>query len=61
MWYSVATARVDLKSFWNVKVDGHFMDGYGSPHAARGFYPHVNPQGLKPRTNMLVLRTGLNF
>jgi hypothetical protein len=26
-----------------------------------GFYVANNPQGLKPTTNMLVLRTGINF
>ncbi|MFZ1009297.1 MAG: hypothetical protein WAN65_20820, partial [Candidatus Sulfotelmatobacter sp.] len=26
----VITGRVDLNKFWNVKVEGHFMDGYGS-------------------------------
>ena len=25
----VITARVDLKRFWNLKVEGHFMNGYG--------------------------------
>jgi hypothetical protein len=55
------TARVDLTSYWNVKVEGHFIDGYGSPYSAHGFYPTQNMTGFQPRTNMLVLRTGVNF
>lgn len=54
-------ARFNLKSFWNVKVEGHFMDGYGNPAGTRSFYRRTNPQGLAPRTNMLILRTGVNF
>lgn len=55
------TARIDLASFWNVKVEGHFMNGYGDLYSARGFYLGVNPDGLKPDTNMIVVRTGVNF
>jgi hypothetical protein len=58
---SVITARFDLTKWWNVKVEGHFMDGYGSVQAARGFYLRSNPTGFKPTTNMLLLRTGVNF
>lgn len=58
---NVVTARFDITHFWNVKIEGHFMDGYGSTYAARGFYKSVNPQGLKPQTTMLLLRTGFNF
>jgi len=58
----VITARVDLNRFMNIKVEGHFMDGYGVPeYYPNGFYAAVNPQGLKPKTNALVLRTGFNF
>ena len=57
----VVTARVDLKQFWNVKVEGHFMDGCASGSYPEGFYPQVNPQGFKPNTNALVIKTGLNF
>jgi hypothetical protein len=57
----VITARVDLKKFWNVKVEGHFMDGYASGSYPEGFYPQVNPQGFKPNTNALVVKTGVNF
>ncbi|MFI5114888.1 MAG: hypothetical protein ACHP7J_07065, partial [Terriglobales bacterium] len=58
----VITGRVDLNRFMNVKVEGHFMDGYGVPgYYPSGFYNVDNPQGLKPNTNALVVRTGLNF
>ncbi|HYM78343.1 MAG TPA: hypothetical protein VE377_20385 [Candidatus Dormibacteraeota bacterium] len=55
------TARIDLNRFWNVKVEGHFMDGYGLSSYPMGFYPQVNPQGFKPNTNALVLKTSVNF
>ena len=57
----VITARVDLKKFWNVKVEGHFMNGYGASTYPDGFYPQVNPRGFKPNTNALVVKTGINF
>jgi hypothetical protein len=55
------TARVDLTNFWNVKIEGHFMNGYGDTYSARGFYLADNPGGLRPDTNLLVIRTGVNF
>jgi hypothetical protein len=55
------TARIDLSSHWNVKVEGHFMDGYGNPLSAAGFYLPQNPQGYKAKTNMLVIRTAYSF
>jgi len=55
------TARVDLTKSWNVKAEGHFMDGFGDTYSARGFYLRSNPNGLQKRTNMLVLRTGWSF
>jgi hypothetical protein len=58
----VVSARVDLTKFWNVKVEGHFMNGYGSPGMyPDGFYTADNPQGLAPKTNLLIIRTGVNF
>lgn len=58
----VVTGRVDLNRFLNIKVEGHFMDGYGvPPYYPSGFYDVDNPQGLKPNTNALVVRTGFNF
>ena len=61
LYDKVATARVDLNSHWNVKVEGHFMDGWAGTMYPDGFYPRDNPQGIQPKTIMLVIRTGLNF
>jgi len=57
----VVTARVDLNRYWNVKVEGHFMNGYGDSSYPEGFYPQVNPTGFHPDTNALVLKTSVNF
>jgi hypothetical protein len=57
----VISARVDLRRCWNVKVEGHFMNGYEYSSYPNGFYPQVNPQGFKPNTNALVVKTGFNF
>jgi hypothetical protein len=57
----VASARVDLNRWWHVKVEGHFIDGFSHPPVLRGFYPQQNPNGYLPTTNLLVLRTGVNF
>jgi hypothetical protein len=57
----VITGRVDLNRFWNVKIEGHFMNGYGSGPYPNGFYTQVNPQGFTPNTNALVVKTGVNF
>ncbi len=57
----VVTARIDLTGHWNFKVEGHFMDGYNNNQYPGGFYAPDNPQGLKPKTGLLVLRTGWNF
>jgi hypothetical protein len=63
----VATVRFDLTRNWNVKVEQHFMDGYGAIDSARGFYnpPGVSPgptvTTFQPKTNMVVVRTGWNF
>jgi hypothetical protein len=58
---TAATARFDLTSFWNVKAEAHFMDGYGNPYSARGFYIRNNRDGFDPSTRMLVVRTGISF
>ena len=57
----VFTARVDLTRFWNVKIEGHFMDGTGDLYSAHGFYLRSNPTGLAPKTDLLVIRTGFAF
>ena len=55
------SGRVDLNRFWNIKVEGHFIDGNGSPTLARGFYRRNNTHGFDAKTRMLVVRTGVNF
>jgi hypothetical protein len=55
------TARLDLTSHWDLKIEGHFMNGYGTTDAFRGFYLQDNPQGFKPDTNLLIIRTGVEF
>jgi hypothetical protein len=57
----VAAIRLDLTNHWDVKIEGHFMNGYASGDALRGFYLQDNPQGFKPNTNLLVIRTGVEF
>jgi hypothetical protein len=61
----VVTAKFDVKSFWTVKVEAHFIDGYGQIDSARGFYDgFAGPSGdatIKPQTNMLLVRTGFSF
>jgi hypothetical protein len=53
--------RIDIKRYWNIKVEGHFMDGYGSPDSVHGFYEPQNPFGFQRSTHMLVIRTGFNL
>jgi hypothetical protein len=55
------TVRFDFKKYWTFKIEGHFMDGVGTPISAHGFYLTDNPQGLKPTTNMIALRLGFNI
>jgi hypothetical protein len=56
------TARFDLRSYLDLKVEGHFIDGNMTASANnRGFYAPVNPNGVKPTTNMLVIRLGFHM
>jgi hypothetical protein len=56
------TVRFDPNRFTNIKVEGHFMDGYGLPDQyPNGFYAANNPQGFKPNTNALVIKAGVHF
>jgi hypothetical protein len=55
------TVRVDLTSHWNVKMEGHFMDGVADPHSARGIYIQTNSRGETTKTNILVIRTAVYF
>jgi hypothetical protein len=57
----VISARLDLNRFWDLKIEGHFIDGYASTGYPAGFYPLQNPGGFKRNTNALVVRTGFHF
>jgi len=57
----VVAARVDLNRFVYLKIEGHFMDGYGMGSYPDGFYPQQKPVGSKPLTNALVVKTGFHF
>lgn len=58
----VVSGRVDLNRFWNLKIEGHFMDGYGYGAYPDGFYASLaNQNSFKPQTNALVLKTGFHF
>jgi hypothetical protein len=55
------TLRVDFGNHLDLKTEGHFINGFGDPATSRGFYPQDNPRGLRPRTNLLVIRLGFNW
>jgi hypothetical protein len=57
----VVTGRYDIDRFWTLKAEGHFMNGYGDVYTAQGFYLRYNTAGLKPTTNLLVLKASFNF
>lgn len=55
------TARFDLTSFWDLKVEGHFIDGNSAGVNDRGFYTVDNPNGFLPNTRLLVVRMGFHL
>lgn len=55
------TARIDLKSYLDLKIEGHFIDGYVQGITNRGFYIATNRGGLQPDTRLLVLRLGFHL
>jgi hypothetical protein len=57
----VISSRIDFNRYWYARVEMHFIDGYGIGAYPNGFYPQQNPNGFKPKTNALVLRTGFHF
>ncbi len=58
----VVAGRFDLNRFINVKVEAHFIAGYGLPgYYPDGFYVIDNPRGMTPNTKALVVRSGFNF
>jgi hypothetical protein len=50
------TARYDFNSHVYAKLEEHFVHGTDV-----GFYSDTNPNGLKPRSNILAARVGLTF
>jgi hypothetical protein len=57
----VVTSRFDLTKYVSLKVEGHFVDGYGSTSSPHGYYLRDNPTGLANSSNMLVVRTAVSF
>ena len=57
----VVAARLELNRFAYLKIEGHFMDGYGLGPFPDGFYPQQNPLGFHTNTNALVVKTGFHF
>ena len=52
----VVSGRYNFNANFYGKVEGHFLRG-----TALGYYASVNPDGLKPNTNMLAARIGFSF
>ncbi len=56
------TVRFDANRYLNFKLEGHFMNGVGVPgFYPGGFFTADNPNGLKPNTNAMVVKTNFNF
>jgi hypothetical protein len=55
------TARIDITPHWDIKLEGHLMDGYAGNDAFHGFYLQNNSHGFKPDTNLFVIRAGYQF
>jgi hypothetical protein len=51
-----ASSRYDINANFYAKLEGHFIDGN-----AAGFYGFNNPNGLNPKTNVLVAKVGFTF
>lgn len=52
----VISSRYDFNSYFYGKLEGHFING-----DVAGFYDFDNPNGLKPRTNLVVAKVGFVF
>jgi hypothetical protein len=57
----VLAARLDVNRFFYLKLEGHFMNGYGLGPYPDGFYPQQNPTGFKANTAAFVIKTGFRF
>lgn len=53
---AVVSARYDFNSNFYLKLEGHRIDGTGL-----GFYAFDNPDGLKPRSHVVVAKLGFSF
>ncbi len=58
---TVVASRLDLNRFLYMKVEAHFIDGYGSGPYPNGFYPQQNPRGLQRNTKGVVVKMGFHF
>jgi hypothetical protein len=52
----VIAGRYDFNQYFYGKIESHFLHGTGL-----GYYASVNPNGLKPDSNMLAARIGFTF
>lgn len=52
----VASGRYDIDANFYAKLEGHYIDGNGV-----GFYGFDNPNGMKPRTAVVVAKVGFTF
>ena len=57
----VVSMRFNVNRFWNIKVEGHFMDGFAHVGYPAGFYPKNNVNGFLRETNALVVKTSFYF
>ena len=57
----VIASHVDVNQYLYLKVEGHFMNGYGWSAYPNGFYPQQNPDGFAPNTIAVVVKTGFHF
>jgi len=56
------TARFDLTKYFDLKVEGHWLDGAMiNSGLNRGFYAAPNPDGLSPTMRLLVVRIGFHI
>jgi hypothetical protein len=55
------SARFDVNRFWNLKLEGHFMDGFANTGYPSGFYPKNNVNGFERNTNALVIKSSFHF
>jgi hypothetical protein len=52
----VISGRYDFNTYFYAKLEGHFINGNGF-----GDYVSTNPQGYKPKSNMLAAKVGFSF